>query len=46
MVYMMTTTITIHKNTKELILDYGSMSETYDDVINRMFKELEILRSD
>ena len=42
----MTTTITIHDETKELILDYGRMSETYDDVINRMFKELETLRSD
>ena len=40
----MTTTITIHDETKGLFLKYGRMGETYDDVINRMFEELGVLK--
>ena len=37
----MTTTITIHEKTKARFLKYGRMGETYDDVVNRAFDELE-----
>ena len=36
---MMTTTITIHGKTKNRVLSYGRMGETYDDVINRLLTE-------
>ena len=39
----MTTTITIHKGTKERILSYGKMKETYDMVINRLLTEVKVL---
>ena len=40
---MMTTTITIHNDTKDRIVSYGKMTETYNDVINRMFDENRLL---
>lgn len=40
---MMTTTITIHDETKERILSYGRMKETYDMAINRLFTEVKLL---
>jgi len=43
---MMTTTITVHAGTKSKMLEYGNMGESYDDVINRMFCELETLQND
>ena len=43
MVYMMTTTITIHDGTKERVLSYGNMGETYDMVINRLLTEVKVL---
>ena len=37
----MNTTITISYETKTRMLKYGHMGETYNDVINRMFDEIE-----
>ena len=42
---MIMTTIHITDNTKTKLLRYGNMGETYDDVINRMFDEIEKLKS-
>ena len=39
MVYMMTTTITIHDKTKGRLLSYGNMGESYNDVVNRLLDE-------
>lgn len=33
----MNTTIAISKETKEILQDFGKKSETYDDIIRRMF---------
>lgn len=39
----MTTTITIHDETKGRVLSYGNMGETYDMVINRLLTEVKML---
>jgi hypothetical protein len=38
----MNTTISISKQTRELLRDFGKKSENYDDVIKRMFNELTL----
>lgn len=37
----MDTTITITNETKTRMLRYGHMGETYNDVINRLFDEID-----
>jgi hypothetical protein len=38
----MNTTIAISKATRDLLLNYGKKSENYDDVIRRMYNELQM----
>ena len=38
----MNTTISLNKETREILRNYGKKSETYDDIIMRMFNELMI----
>ena len=45
MYYIMTTTITIHDETKGRVLSYGNMGETYDMVINRLLTEVKALNN-
>lgn len=39
----MNTTIAISKKTRDILLDYGKKSENYDDVIMRMYHELQLI---
>jgi predicted CopG family antitoxin len=39
------TTILISKNTKEKIKELGRKGETYDDILNKMYKRLKLKES-
>ena len=36
--YRMTTTIQLNEKTKELISTFGTKKDTYDDILNRIYK--------
>ncbi len=38
----MNTTISISKDTRALLQDFGKKSENYDDIIKRMYNEIKI----
>ena len=38
----MNTTISINKETRNLLKEYGKKSESYDDIIRRMYNDLVI----
>lgn len=38
----MNTTIAISKETKDILQDFGKKSETYDDIIRRMFNIVQM----
>ncbi len=38
----MNTTISIHKKTRELLQEFGKKSESYDDVIKRMYAQIKL----
>lgn len=38
----MNTTIAISKSTRDILQNYGKKSENYDDVIRRMYTELQL----
>jgi len=38
---MTTTTIKIHRNTKEVLDEFRKESESYDDIINKMISEIK-----
>ncbi|MFC2134415.1 hypothetical protein ACFLTH_07335 [Bacteroidota bacterium] len=41
----MNTTIAIQKETRNLLQEYGKKSESYDDVIKRMYNEIQLQKA-